>query len=204
MARDAFYFLIPLAAGVVTAAVLGWTFAAAAFGVLAAFVAFFFRDPKRVIPPEPGIAVSPADGKVVRIQREGDRTRISVFLSIFDVHVNRSPIGGRISRVEYRAGRFHAAFNDRASVENEQNTLTIDGDGITIECAQIAGVVARRIVCWRREGDDVDRGERYGLIRFGSRADIVIPPTMEVTVEVGNRVRGGSTVIARMMNESGS
>ncbi len=197
MARDAFYFLIPLATGVVTALVFGWLLAAAAVGALALFVAFFFRDPRRAIPSEPGVAVSPADGKIVRIQREGDRTRISVFLSLFNVHVNRSPISGRITEVRYREGRFHAAFTDRASVENEQNTLTIEGDGITIECAQIAGVVARRIVCWRREGDYVDRGERYGLIRFGSRADIVIPGRMDVAVAVGERVRGGSTVIAR-------
>ncbi len=123
--------------------------------------------------------------------------RISVFLSVFDVHVNRSPISGRIAAIRYRPGQFHAAFTDRASVENEQNTLTIDGDGMTVECAQIAGVVARRIVCWRREGDYVDRGERYGLIRFGSRADIVIPSEMKITVAVGDRVQGGVSVIAR-------
>jgi phosphatidylserine decarboxylase len=204
MAKDAFYFLIPLSVAAATSFLGGWTPGGFVLAALAAFVAFFFRDPRREIPSGPGLVVSPADGRVVRIQEEGGRTRISVFLSLFNVHVNRSPISGRIAGIRYRRGRFRAAFNHLASVENEQNTMTIDGDdgddgeGITIECSQIAGVVARRIVCWRREGEHLDRGERYGLIRFGSRADIVVPRGVQVTVAVGDRVRGGSSIIARL------
>ena len=203
MARDGFYFLAPLAAGAGGAAWAGWSPAAWALAALALFVAFFFRDPPRVIPSEPGIVVAPADGRVVGIETEGAATRVSIFLSIFNVHVNRSPIAGQVRNVEYRKGRFRAAFVKQASAENERNTLTIEGQGVRIECSQIAGLVARRIVCRTRTGDTLGRGERFGLIRFGSRVDLRLPPGVQVRVRVGDTIYGGASVIGRITSEAG-
>ena len=196
MVRDAIYFLLPLAAAAGIAFWIGWFEAGGVLVGLAAFVAFFFRDPYRPIPDGPGIVVSPADGRVIRIVKEGAATRVSIFLSIFNVHVNRSPIEGTITAIRYRKGKFRAAFDNRASVENEVNQLTIEGEGIRVECSQIAGLVARRIVCWRKAGDGVGRGEKFGLIRFGSRADLLLPASVELQVQVGDRVHGGSSQIA--------
>ena len=198
MVKDAIYFLVPLAAATAASFWIGWTGLGVALIGLAAFVAFFFRDPYRQIPSGPGIIVSPADGRVVRIEKEGEGTRISIFLSIFNVHVNRSPIRGEITEVQYRKGKYRAAFNDLASVDNEQNTLTIRGDGLQIECSQIAGVVARRIVCRKKAGDVLERGEKFGLIRFGSRTDLVLPADVELEVRVGDKVRGGSSKVGVM------
>ena len=195
MVKDAIYFLIPLAAAAGIAFWIGWVEVGGLFVGLATFVAFFFRDPHRRIPSGAGIIVSPADGRVVRIQEEGEATRVSIFLSIFNVHVNRSPIEGEITEIRYRKGKYRAAFNDLASVENEQNLLIIEGDGIRIECSQIAGLVARRIVCWKKAGDSVGRGEKFGLIRFGSRTDLLLPAGVELQVQVGDRVSGGSSQI---------
>ena len=198
MVKDAFFFLIPLLAGAVVAFWVGWNEVGAGLLILLAFVASFFRDPERSITQDTAIIVSPADGRVVRIEKQGAATRISIFLSIFDVHVNRAPIGGTVTDVEYRKGRFRAAFNHLASVENEQNTLTIRDNGVEIACSQIAGVVARRIVCWKKPGDTVRKGERIGLIRFGSRVDLRLPEGAAPTVRVGDKVQGGSSEIARL------
>ena len=195
MVKDAIYFLVPLAAATVFAFWIGWFEAGGVLVGLAAFVAFFFRDPYRQIPSGAGIIVSPADGRVVRIQKEGETTRVSIFLSIFNVHVNRSPIEGAVTEIRYRKGKYRAAFNDLASAENEQNLLIIQGDGIRIECTQIAGLVARRIVCWKKAGDTLGRGEKFGLIRFGSRTDLLLPSGVELQVQVGDRVSGGSSQI---------
>jgi len=195
MVKDAIYFLVPLAAATVFAFWIGWFEAGGVLVGLAAFVAFFFRDPYRQIPSGAGIIVSPADGRVVRIQKEGETTRISIFLSIFNVHVNRSPIEGAITEIRYRKGKYRAAFNDLASTENEQNLLVIQGDGIRIECTQIAGLVARRIVCWKKAGDTLGRGEKFGHIRFGSRTDLLLPAGVALQVQVGDRVSGGSSQI---------
>jgi phosphatidylserine decarboxylase len=134
----------------------------------------------------------------VRIQQEGEQVRLSIFLSIFNVHINRSPINARVSEVRYRKGKFRAAFNHLASVENEQNTLALEGEGIRMECSQIAGLVARRIVCWTKPGDTLARGERFGLIRFGSRADLILPSNVEITVQIGDKIQGGRSVIGRI------
>jgi phosphatidylserine decarboxylase len=163
--------------------------------LLAVFVAFFFRNPKRVIPSDPQVIVSPADGRVVKVERVGNVTKLSIFLSIFDVHVNRSPIAGRIEAIDYKKGKFKAAFNHAASVENERNTIMVVQGGIKIVFTQIAGLVARRIVCWKKVGDTVGKGELVGLIRFGSRVDMLFPKGTAVTVERGARVRGGSSPI---------
>jgi len=172
------------------------------FLAVAAFMAFFFRDPRRTVPTEPGIVVAPADGRVTLVERstgESDsESLVSIFLSPFDVHVNRSPIRGRITRISYKSGKFLMATDGRARLLNEQNTLTIEGNGLTVTCSQIAGILARRIVCWKKEGERVECGERFGMIKFGSRTDVIMPPSVEVLIEQGTRVRGGVTIIGRL------
>jgi len=193
--KDAFRFLIPLLVSSVLAFVLGLYPAAFLVMLLAAFVAFFFRNPKREIPSDPSVIVSPADGRVVKVERVGSVTKLSIFLSIFDVHVNRSPIAGRIEAIDYKKGKFKAAFNHAASVENERNVIMVAQGDIQLVFTQIAGIVARRIVCWKRVGDTVAKGELVGLIRFGSRVDVLFPAGTEATVGPGVRVRGGSSAI---------
>jgi len=170
--------------------------------LLACFMAYFFRDPERAAPSERTVIVSPADGRVTLVGKlspeDADSpTIVSIFLSPLDVHINRSPISGTILDVTYTKGRFKPATSDTASLVNEQNALTIQGDGVTVVCKQIAGVLARRIVCWKKPGDRLELGERFGLIKFGSRTDLVMPPEVEVLVSTGERVRGGVTVIGR-------
>lgn len=170
--------------------------------LLACFMAYFFRDPERAAPGERTVIVSPADGRVTLVGKLSPEDAnspkiVSIFLSPLDVHINRSPISGTILDVTYTKGRFKPATSDTASLVNEQNALTIQGDGVTVVCKQIAGVLARRIVCWKKPGDRLELGERFGLIKFGSRTDLVMPPEVEVLVSPGERVRGGVTVIGR-------
>jgi len=190
----------PFALGVV-ALVLRWNWTGGILLFLAAFVLYFFRDPERVAPADPAAVVSPADGRVMEIVEEplGGRPgqRISVFLSIFDVHVNRAPLAGRISKVEYRPGRFLAAMRSRASEENEQNVIYLAAERGEIAFKQIAGWIARRVLCWKAAGDAVALGERIGMIRFGSRVDIWLPPEAEILVKPGQHVAGGSSTLAR-------
>lgn len=197
MVVDGIWYALAFAAGGVLAGYLTH----AAFGIplylLALFCLYFFRDPDREIPPGP-VAVSPADGKVVGISNFAPgSTRISIFLNIFDVHVNRSPIAGVISKVHYQKGRFRVASREIASSENEQNTVTVNGDGTSVIFSQIAGLIARRIVFYKKQGDQVQKGERVGLIKFGSRLDVFFGPDWEVTVKQGERVACGSSIIAR-------
>ena len=164
---------------------------------LSLFCLYFFRDPERPIPDGP-VAVSPADGKVVGIRADPSApTRISIFLNIFDVHVNRAPIAGTITKVEYTKGRFKVASREIASSQNERNTVAIQGQGTSVSFAQIAGLIARRIVFWKQTGDQVAKGERVGLIKFGSRVDVFFGPEWEITVKPGQRVHGGSSILAR-------
>ncbi|MBL8214731.1 MAG: phosphatidylserine decarboxylase family protein [Bryobacterales bacterium] len=164
--------------------------------ILAAFCLYFFRDPDRAVPAG-NVAVSPADGKVVVVRPEDGGTRISIFLNVFDVHVNRTPISGRITKVEYQKGKFLVASKEEASTENEMNTVTVEGDGSRVVFKQIAGLIARRIVFWKKPGDTVQRGERVGLIKFGSRVDIWFGPEWEIAVRTGERVSAASTVLAK-------
>lgn len=188
------------------AAVLGWATGNWAWGiapvVLAAFFLWFFRDPERAIPAEAGLIVSPGDGLVTETAQittpEGARQRISIFLSVFDVHVNRSPIGGVLSRVYYQKGQYLNAMNPASAERNEQNAVTIQGDGYEVTFKQIAGLLARRIVFNYAEGDRVERGQRVGLIKFGSRVDVIVPADAELRVKVGQRVKGGASVLAAM------
>jgi phosphatidylserine decarboxylase len=193
--RDAYRFLVPLAILALAAFALKLTIPGLLLSALFVFVAFFFRNPARTIPADPRTIVSPADGKVVRIERVGNVTKMSIFLSLFNVHVNRSPIAGRIEALDYRPGKFLVAFNHKASTDNERNIIMVSNGSITIVFTQIAGIVARRIVFWKKVGDSVAKGELVGLIRFGSRVDVLFPAGTEATVAVGDRVKGGSTRI---------
>ncbi len=170
------------------------------FLVLAALVLNFFRDPEREIPTQPDAIVSPADGRVVEIRDEDFEgrpvQRVSIFMSPFDVHVNRSPIAGTIGDIFYRRGTFRIATAPRASVENEQNIFTVVGEQGVVVVKQIAGAVARRIVFWKKGCDAVARGERVGLIKFGSRVDVLMEPGIEMRVKVGDRVRAGASILA--------
>jgi phosphatidylserine decarboxylase len=177
--------------GILLIAAVGWI-------ALAAFMAYFFRDPSRTIPDEADIVVSAADGRVTRVEERAEGKFVSVFLSPLDVHINRAPIAGKIVRTDYIKGRKNPATSDQASLVNERNSLTIEGDKMTVVCTQIAGIVARRIVCWRKTGDNLELGEKFGLIKFSSRTDLLMPSEVEVLVGVGDRVTGGETIIARL------
>src|SRR3989442_686158 len=193
--KDAFRFIVPLLIFATLAVLLGLYLAGIFFFLLAGFVAFFFRNPKREIPQDPRVIVSPADGRVVKIERVGNVTKLSIFLSIFDVHVNRSPMNGRIEAIDYKRGKFKPAFNHDASVENERNTIMVSHGNVKLVFTQIAGIIARRIVCWKKVGDTVAKWELIGLIRFGSRVDVLFPAGTNVTVTAAARVHGGSTPI---------
>lgn len=172
--------------------------AAALFVLLAAFMAYFFRDPYRSVPEGDDIVVSAADGKVTRVEERENGKFVSVFLSPVDVHINRSPIAGKVTNVEYIKGKKVPAMSTEASLINERNSLTITGEKMTVVCTQIAGILARRIVCWAKPGDELGLGERFGLIKFSSRTDLLMPKEVEVLVAVGDRVVGGETIIARL------
>jgi phosphatidylserine decarboxylase len=168
--------------------------------LLAVFMAYFFRDPARNVPTEPDIIVSAADGRVTRVENRDEGKFVSVFLSPLDVHINRSPIEGKISKVDYVFGKKIPATSDIASIVNERNSLTIVGEKATVVVTQIAGIVARRIVCWRKQDETMQRGEKFGLIKFSSRTDLLMPHNVEVLVKVDDRVVGGETIIARIKN----
>lgn len=197
IARDAAPFLGGFAAAAILSFVYFSVWLAALWMALFLMVAFFFRDPERRHSGVEGIVLAPADGRVVRVREGPDGSTLSIFLSLLDVHVNRSPVSGQVARVEHRRGRFQAAFRHGASSENERNEITIRSSLGEITAIQIAGLLARRIVCTLREGDHVEAGQRIGLIRFGSRMDVVVPPTVQWTVGVGSHVRAGVTVIGR-------
>jgi phosphatidylserine decarboxylase len=168
--------------------------------LLAAFFLWFFRDPNRTIPATPGAIVSPADGVVTEAEwvetTVGSKLRVSIFLNVFDVHVNRSPVAGTVKLVEYREGGFMNAMNPESGISNEQTMIQIQGDGYEVSLKQIAGLLARRIVCNIKAGDHVQRGERIGMIKFGSRCDLLMPADANLKVKTGSRVKGGATVIA--------
>jgi phosphatidylserine decarboxylase len=214
MVKEGYWYALPLIliAGGLLGFGLFWPgkfffLASAFFLILALFVLNFFRDPEREIPAGAGVLVSPADGRVVEIRAEEEagrsRQRISVFMSPLNVHVNRSPVSGSIESVAYRKGSFRMASEPLASVENECNTFTVGGEDEQVVVRQIAGVLARRIVFWKKVGDHVDRGERVGMIKFGSRVDILVAPEVALAVKVGDHVKAGSTVIGtRRQNSS--
>jgi phosphatidylserine decarboxylase len=201
MVRDGYIYGLSLLA---VAIVLAWATGNWAWSVvpllLAAFFLWFFRDPRRAIPSEPGLIVSPGDGLVTETAAistpDGPRQRISIFLSVFNVHVNRSPIAGVLKTVHYQKGKYLNAMNPASADQNEQNSVTVSGEGIEVTFKQIAGLLARRIVFNLRQGDTVERGQRVGLIKFGSRVNVILPANAELRVKVGQRVKGGSSVLA--------
>jgi phosphatidylserine decarboxylase len=197
MVRDGLHYALALAAA---GSLLWWLltpWAAAPLWAAASFCLYFFRDPERQI-PDGDVAVAPADGKVLSvIPVGGELTRISIFMSVFDVHVNRAPIGGRIVHVSYHPGRFRVASREPAAQENEQNRVVIEGQGSRVAFRQVAGLIARRIVFFKRLGDEVAKGERVGLIKFGSRVDVFLGPEWEIQVRAGDRVKAGASVLAR-------
>ncbi|HVW11498.1 MAG TPA: phosphatidylserine decarboxylase [Bryobacteraceae bacterium] len=201
MVRDGIYYALGFtAAGVLISWLLGPAPAVPLF-ILAAFCAWFFRDPERPIPVG-SVAVSPADGKVVAVVKEDGRTRISIFLNIFDVHVNRSPVSGVIAEYVYQKGKFLVASQEAASSENEQTIITIRSqDGTLVVFKQIAGLIARRIIFTKKPGDMVQTGERIGLIKFGSRVDVILGPEWAIEVSPGARVSAGSSILARRGGE---
>ncbi len=205
MVRDGYFYALGCFAAAALIAWLTWAWSGPWLALvpmlLAAFFLWFFRDPERTIPAEPGQVVSPGDGTVTDIgpaHLDGaPGTRISIFLNVFNVHVNRSPIAGVIRQVQYQKGRFANAMGSVSSDSNEQNIVTVEGEGQTVIFKQIAGLLARRIVFTKKVGEVVRRGERVGLIKFGSRVDVLLPRGTEVLVKVGDKVAGGSSVVAR-------
>ncbi len=208
MVRDGYIYGLSLLA---VAAVLAWVTRGWGWSiapvVLAAFFLWFFRDPNREIPAGKGLIVSPGDGLVTETVAlstpEGPRQRISIFLSVFDVHVNRSPISGVLTSVRYQRGLYLNAMNPASADRNEQNIVTVRGEGMEVTFKQIAGLLARRIVFHHSEGETVERGQRVGLIKFGSRVDVIVPADAELRVKVGQRVRGGASVLAAMPTAEG-
>ena len=208
MVRDGIFYGLAL---VVVAAIV-WHFTqfaslAAIPLILAAFFLWFFRDPSRKVPGDAGLVVSPADGKVEEAEwietTAGGKLRITIFLNVFDVHVNRVPVAGTVELVEYREGQFLNAMRPESAVHNEQTLITINNGAYSVSFKQIAGLLARRIVCNLKAGDQVARGQRMGLIKFGSRVDVLLPPEAKLHVKVGDRVNGGSTVLAAMPTGTG-
>ena len=201
LAKDGFIFILPLLIITVLMFLISFYWATAIFGLGFLFVTWFFRDPERRIPNEPNVIVSPADGKITEIVTENEPIngklckRVTIFLSVFNVHVNRVPIGGTIEDIRYNPGKFLAAFNPKASMDNEQNLILINNGRTHIFVKQIAGLIARRIVCWPKKGDYYVSGQRYGLIRFGSRVDILLPENTKLSVACGDKVSGGKSII---------
>ncbi len=200
IASEGWPFILGPAAVAVVLAWLAWPKTTLAFGLLALFMAYFFRDPERVPPKREGVVLAPADGKVVEIREVTDHfvgpgRRVSIFLSPLDVHINRAPIGGLVVGVEYRAGRFLQAYRAEASEVNERATIRLQGQDLRVAVTQIAGVLARRVVCRLRGGEKLQAGERFGMIRFGSRVDLILPQGVGIEALVGDRVRGGESII---------
>jgi phosphatidylserine decarboxylase len=203
MVRDGIYYALGM---LLVAAVLGWLthslFLALIPLLLAAFFLWFFRDPERTIPAGAGLVISPADGKITDVsstQLNGvPCTRISIFLNVFDVHVNRSPISGVIKSAVYKRGQFMNAMAEASADDNEQNIVTVEGEGMTVVFKQIAGLLARRIVFNHKPGETVARGQRVGLIKFGSRTDVIFPQPAEISVKLGDRVKGGASILAKV------
>lgn len=201
LAKDGYMFIIPLMLLAFSTYAFSFYWPAFIFGLCFIFITWFFRDPERLIPKEPNVVVSPADGKITEIVTEKEPVngvtcmRVTIFLSVFNVHINRIPISGTIEDIRYNPGKFLAAFNPKASMVNEQNIILINNGRTTVMVKQIAGLIARRIVCWPNKGDYYESGQRYGLIRFGSRVDILLPENTKLSITCGDVVCGGQSVI---------
>jgi len=203
IAKEGYPFIIPTAMATLLFVSLGWVYFTGIFCVITFFVISFFRNPTRTIPSSEGGIVSPADGKILEIERHlenhllnRETVKISIFMSLFNVHVNRSPITGRVMKKVYRPGKFFAANTDKSSLLNERNVLLLcSRDGFEVLFIQIAGIIARRIVCYPQKGDLLKKGQVFGMIRFGSRVEIYLPPSVDIRVRVGDRVKAGKTIL---------
>lgn len=201
MVKEGFPFVIvPALVAMFLAYFQLWLFAGI-FAFIALFMTYFFRDPYRESPKGEGLILAAADGTVTRIDDDERGKLVSVFMSPLDVHINRSPIAGSVVRAEYIPGKKNPATSNNASLTNERNTLTIESEGLSVRCTQIAGIMARRIVCWAREGDQLEQGEKFGLIKFSSRTDVLMPSNVEIQVKIGDHVKGGETIIARIARQ---
>ncbi len=201
MVKEGFPFVIvPALVAMFLAYFQLWLFAGI-FAFIALFMTYFFRDPYRESPKGEGLILAAADGTVTRIDDDERGKLVSVFMSPLDVHINRSPIAGSVVRAEYIPGKKNPATSNNASLTNERNTLTIESEGLSVRCTQIAGIMARRIVCWAREGDELEQGEKFGLIKFSSRTDVLMPANVEIQVKIGDHVKGGETIIARIAHQ---
>ena len=210
-ATDAYYFAAPIAVALVISALIGWNVSLVVMTTLLVFVFYFFRNPERIAPEGDDLIISPADGKVVKIDTEYNSPDhpdgsicISIFLSVFNVHIQRAPIAGKVTAKKYNKGKFLAAWDHKASLDNEQTLLTLDTDIGPVGVKQIAGLIARRIATWPEVGDELKRGDRYGLIRFGSRVDLITSPDVEVVCQIGDTVKGGQTVMLRILEIGGT
>jgi phosphatidylserine decarboxylase len=205
-AKEGFPFIGVAAGLTLIAGTLGWVPVAIVMGIVTLFVAWFFRNPPRVVPQGPGLIVSPGDGKVLAVEEEFEprylkerAIRISIFLNVFDVHINRIPSEGIIEDVQYQPGLFLVASKPHATLKNEQNAIMIKTvEGAKVLCVQVAGLIARRIICWVNPKERAVRGERYGLIRFGSRMDTYVPVGTAIKIAVGDRVKGGETILGEL------
>lgn len=205
-AKEGFPFIAVTAGFTLIAVWLGWSAVAMATAISTLFVSWFFRNPSRVVPQGPGLVISPGDGKVLAVEEEFEprylkerAIRISIFLNVFDVHINRLPCDGVIENVQYQPGLFLVASKPRATLQNEQNAVMIKtAEGAKVLCVQVAGLIARRIVWWVNPKDRAVRGERYGLIRFGSRMDTYVPAATLIKIAVGDRVKGGETILGEL------
>lgn len=209
-AKDCLKYFISLVLLTLLTLIFGWYYLGILFGIGSIFILYFFRDPERKTPNIEGSIVAAADGKVVEIEQvknpqfpQGEAIRISIFLSIFNVHINRSPIAGKIINLKYIPGKFFNALQKRAAFENEHSEISFSDGNILVIVKQIAGVIARRVVCICKEGDFVNKGERIGLIRFGSRVDIILPVFTDIRVKLGTKVIGGKTVLGIIANKKG-
>jgi len=198
IAKEGFPYITALVLVSIAAFLIHWLWVAIVIFGLALFVTFFFRDPNRAFSGTEREIASPADGKVVWIRNENGQEAISIFLSVFNVHINRAPVAGKISNIEYHKGKFLIAYDERASVENERNSITMDHNGQIVRFVQIAGLIARRIVCWRQTGENLAVGDKIGLIKFGSRVDVFLPSGSKIYVKEGDRVFGGKTALGQL------
>jgi len=203
VAKEGYSFIVPMAMASLFLGLMGWGYLAGVSCALTIFVIYFFRNPTRIPPPSERAIVSPADGKILEVTSypenrflHRETVKISIFMSLFNVHVNRSPIAGKVIKRVYSPGKFFAAYTDKSSLLNEQNALLLSSeDGFEVLFIQIAGIIARRIVCYPRQGDILEKGQILGMIRFGSRLDVFLPPRVDIQVSVGDHVRAGETVL---------
>jgi len=198
MVKEGFFYIITPFVIALIFGYFGFWIVAAFFVLQAGFIAYFFRDPYRNIPAGDNIILSAADGRVTRIEENENGKLVSVFLSPVDVHINRAPIAGKITTIEYVRGKKAPATSNEASFTNERNSLTIENERMSVVCTQIAGIVARRIVCWSKVGDKLELGQKFGMIKFSSRTDVLMPANVELFVKLGDRVVAGETIIARL------